>query len=225
VRSVVVVFGLSTLAATVQEPPGIRFPVETQIVYVEVVVTDKRGRPVSGLEESSFALYEDRRPVPIAAFRAPATAGAPRGTEPAVPRAPAPAATGPGEPVTFVVYFDNWNLTPPARARVVPGLATFLKEQLARGGARVLLVSALDQTRILSPLTTHAEDVAGALRSLEREPTHGHVTRSDERQAIDAVRAFRRLSSGTSRRFWRRCRNTTSPVPFAPWPHARTPAA
>jgi hypothetical protein len=73
---------------------------------------------------------------------------------------------------------------------VVPGLATLLKEQRACGGARVLLVSALDQTRILSPLTTHAEDVAGALRSLEREPTHGHVTRSDERQAIDAVRAL-----------------------------------
>jgi len=144
---------------------------------------------VRDLGANDFALYEDGRAVPIVAFRAPVGASVPLDAA-----APTPAATGrapaepPPEPVTFVVYVDNWNLTPGGRRRVLPGFASFLKEQLARGAARALVVAAGEEAHVLSPLTADAEQIAAALRSAEREPVHGHLTRSDERGGGGAER-------------------------------------
>jgi VWFA-related protein len=191
VRAAGVLLVLSTLALPGEVPPPTTFPVEAQIVYVHVAVTDGRGRPVRDLGANDFALYEDGRAVPIVAFRAPAGASVPLDAA-----APPPAATGrpaaepPAEPVTFVVYLDNWNLTPGGRRRVLPGLASFLKEQLARGAARTLVVAAGEEAHVLSPLTADAEQIAAALRSAEGEPVHGHLTRSDERNAIEMVKAL-----------------------------------
>ncbi len=181
----------STLALPRDVAPPTTFPVEAQIVYVHVAVTDGRGRPMRDLGANDFALYEDDRAVPIVAFRAPVGASVPLDAA-----APTPAATGrapaepPPEPVTFVVYLDNWNLTPGGRRRVLPGFASFLKEQLARGAARALVVAAGEEAHVLSPLTADAEQIAAALRIAEREPVHGHLTRSDERNAIEVVKAL-----------------------------------
>jgi VWFA-related protein len=172
-----------------QVPPPTTFPVEAEIVHVHVAVTDSRGRPVRGLGPADFALHEDGRAVPIVAFRAPVGAGAPvdAAAPPPAVRGPAPAEPA-AEPVTFVVYVDNWNLTPAGRGRVLPGLASFLKEQLARGGSRALVVAAGEEAQALSPLTADPEPIAAALRSAEREPAHGQLTRSDERHAIEIVK-------------------------------------
>lgn len=181
----------SALVSPREVPPPTAFSVEAQIVSVRVAVTDTGGRPVRDLVADDFALYEDGRAVPIAAFRPPvsatATLDAAAPTSAGATLAPAgPAA----EPVTFVVYVDNWNLTPQGRKRVLPGLASFLKEQLARGGTRALAVAAGEETRVLSPLTQDADEIAAALRSAEREWARGHFTRSDERHAIEIVKAL-----------------------------------
>ena len=185
------VFCFSTLVQLREVPPPKTFPVEAQIVYVHVAVTDSRGRSVRDLGVADFALYEDGRAVPIVAFRAPVGASVPLDAA-----APTPAGTGPAtveppaEPVTFVVYVDNWNLTAQGRKRVLSGMASFLKEQLARGGTRALVVAAGQEARVLSPLTPDAEQIADALRRAEQEPAHGQRTRSDERQAIDVVKSI-----------------------------------
>jgi len=191
VRAAGALLVFSTLALPRDVAPPTTFPVEAQIVYVHVAVTDGRGRPMRDLGANDFALYEDDRAVPIVAFRAPVGASVPLDAA-----APTPAATGrapaepPPEPVTFVVYLDNWNLTPGGRRRVLPGFASFLKEQLARGAARALVVAAGEEAHVLSPLTADAEQIAAALRIAEREPVHGHLTRSDERNAIEVVKAL-----------------------------------
>jgi VWFA-related protein len=191
VRAAGALLAFSTMVWPQEVSPPTAFPVEAQIVYVHVAVTDSRGRPLRDLGPADFALYEDGRPVPIVAFRAPvgarvlpdAAAPTPAGATPA-PAAP------PAEPVTFVVYVDNWNLTPQGRKRVLPGLASFLNEQLARGAARALVVATGEEAHVLSPLTPDAEEIAAALRSAEREPVRGHLTRSDERHAIEIVKAL-----------------------------------
>jgi VWFA-related protein len=52
------------------------------------------------------------------------------------------------------------------------------------------VVAAGQETHALSPLTPDAEQIAAALRSAEGEPTHGQLTRSDERNAIEVVKAL-----------------------------------
>jgi VWFA-related protein len=183
--------GLGSPAET--PPPSTAFPVEAQVVYVAVSVADSRGRPVRNLRATDFALYENGRPVPAVAFHAPPGENVPgHAAAPAAPVADSARTQGPRphEPVTFVVYIDNWNLTPQNRARALPALASFLQEELARGGARALVVSAGHDTHMLSPLTADAEQIAHAFRSAMDELTHGHVTQSDERQAIAIVEAM-----------------------------------
>src|SRR5262249_47841547 len=76
------------------------------------------------------------------------------------------------------------------RGRALAGLSAFLEEQLKRGGARALVVSAHLQTRVLSALTSDAKEIAAALQAAQLEPTHGQTTRSDARQAIEDVRVM-----------------------------------
>jgi VWFA-related protein len=147
---------------------------------------------VGGLGAADFALYEDGRAVTIVNFRAPGRASAPlHATAPTTAGTEsARAEPSPDDPITLVVYLDNRNLAPQNRTRVLPGLASFLKEQLARGGTRALVVAARDEAHVLSALTTDGEEIAAALRSAQQEPARGHLTRSDERQAIDSVKAI-----------------------------------
>ena len=175
-----------------QSPPTI--PVHAPIVHVDVVVTGRQGRPVTHLTAADFTLYVDGRAVPLAAFRAPAQTVPLRATEPpsrvAGAAAPGSLAEPPGGPSTFVVYVDNWNLTPAGRARVLSGLSPFLEAQVARGGIRVLVASASAEAQALSPLTSDPDRVASALRATLQEATHGQITYSEERHAMEVVRAI-----------------------------------
>jgi VWFA-related protein len=194
VRSVLALLMLSSFVRADDTPPPATFPVEAQIVYVHVAVTDSRGRPVRDLGREDFALYQDGRAVPIVAFRAPSsTRVAPGAVVPGAPPAsnPVPLAAPP-EPVTFVAYIDNWNLTTQGRKRVLPGLASFLKEQLAFPGTRAVVVTAGPEARVLSRLTHDVEEILTALRAAEREPVRGYVTRSDARQVIETVESIMR---------------------------------
>jgi VWFA-related protein len=196
-------FGLSNVLLSALfvrgEVPSV-FPVEAQIVYVHVAVKDKRGQAVRDLGAADFTLYEDGKVVPIVAFRAPVDAsGLPR-AEPS-PGPGSPGTTQPAAPaaeaVTFVAYVDNWNLTPAGRKRVLPGLASFLKEQLARGDTRALVVASGQEARALSALTTNAEEIAAALQSAERESARGYLTRSEERHTIEVVKNIMETLPGT----------------------------
>jgi VWFA-related protein len=172
-----------------QEPRLI--PVQTSMVFVQVVVTDARGRPVRNLVAGDFVAYDDSRAAPVTVFEAPGQA--PVSSPVAAPGEPTPevAPSAAGAPlVTLVAYVDGWNLTPVERSRVLPGFAAFLSEQLTRGGARALVVSAHLQTRVLSALTSDPKQIVAALEATEREPTHAQITRSDARQAIEDVRAM-----------------------------------
>ncbi len=61
---------LLLLAAIAQPTPQIN--VTTRIVLLDVVVTDSSGNPVTNLQQSDFAIYEDKLPQRIASFEAPA---------------------------------------------------------------------------------------------------------------------------------------------------------
>jgi VWFA-related protein len=73
----VLYFILASLAGTsaaqnpVKAPAlGPRPAAQTGPIELDVVVTDKAGHPVSGLQESDFTLLDDKQPAPIKSFRA-----------------------------------------------------------------------------------------------------------------------------------------------------------
>ena len=62
---------LSPLPATLAQAPAAPTPVihaEASLVLVDVVVTDKNGAPVRGLDKARFRVFDDGKEQPIAAF-------------------------------------------------------------------------------------------------------------------------------------------------------------
>lgn len=117
-----------------------RFPVGIDLVEVDVVVTDREGRPIQGLTRGDFTVEEDGQRQAIESFEAIVVPPPTSGVAEARPRVSTnqPPPSGGGR--TFVIVFDDLNLsrltTPEARAAV-----SALLDQGVREGDRVLLVS------------------------------------------------------------------------------------
>ena len=125
-------------AAAVQAQPNETFidTLDVQVVEVDVVVTDRNGRPVRGLTRDDFELYVEGEPVEITNFfeseilRQPAEPGD-RTAAPTADAEPSEAevAADPAS-LTVVLYMDDANLFPPYRSR----LLRRLEKASSRGG-------------------------------------------------------------------------------------------
>jgi VWFA-related protein len=116
------------------------FPAQVEQVTVDVVVTDKKGTPITGLGREDFTLAEDGDAQSIASFEAvqvPAAAAAVPAARPRVSTNTAPEAhTG----RTFVIVFDDIHLTPGQARRAKVAVTEFLTRGV-REGDRVTLVA------------------------------------------------------------------------------------
>jgi VWFA-related protein len=164
----------------------------TQLVIVDVAVTDKKGRLVTGLRADAFEIYEDGGLVPFENFRAPGEAPPAAGVaEQAIPAPPAPVAAP-----LLVVYVDNDNLGPANRSRVLDGLKRSLDERLAAGGTRMLLVGDVQGVKALTGVTAERREVAAAIDVLARSTARGDQA-SDERSTLEIVHDIIKMADET----------------------------
>ncbi len=113
-----------------------------ELVTVDVVVTDKQGNPVTGLEGADFTLSEEGVPQAITSFEAVT------GQEQPAELAPAPfnprVSTNAGAPVrparTLVIVFDRPHLSAEQAERGRRALGRFLRTSVF-DGERVRLVA------------------------------------------------------------------------------------
>lgn len=151
-------------------PPVPVFPSEADLVQLDVVVTDRDGRPVEGLRREDFALFEDGRSQPVTHF-ATGTATRPAilprmerpGSAPAAAEVPdaatdAPASRG------IVLVFDDLHIGASALMATKRAAARFLEEQVGPGD-RVALVTTSGIRGGAQPLT---RDRAAVARAIER---------------------------------------------------------
>ena len=121
------------------------FPAEVELVTVDVVVTDRQGQPIRGLKAADFTVLEDGQRQGISSFEAIEVPPAPtrsqgKGALAERPRVSTNAQDPSGTGRTFVVVFDNRNLTLDEGLRAKAAVARFL-ERGAREGDRVMLVA------------------------------------------------------------------------------------
>jgi VWFA-related protein len=132
-------------SATTEEPPS--FAARVEQVVVDVVVTDKKGKPVTGLTRDDLIVKEDGVPQKILSFDAVALPEKPAPVP--APTPPPRVSTNVSGPATrgraFVIVFDNLNMTP-FRARDAKGaVASFLQDGV-RPGDYVSLIATGDGT-------------------------------------------------------------------------------
>jgi VWFA-related protein len=124
--------------------PATTFPAQIDLVTVDAVVTDKKGVAAATLKKEDFVITEDGVPQNIVSFEAiqvPPLAAVTPGAEPkALPRISSNVGKEEHTGRSFVVVFDDINLTPMMSQRAKGAVGEFLKTGV-REGDRVLLVA------------------------------------------------------------------------------------
>ncbi len=157
------------LPLVAQESPageGFKESIQVSVVNLDVYVTDKGGKPVTGLKKEDFQIFEDGKPVEISNFYAES-----RGTAPA---AAVSAEAAPERPVAqrlrLVVFVDDVNLTAANRMRILQNVGKFLHSEL-KPGDEVMLVR-YDQTLdVRRQFTPDLKVVDSDLESILKLPT------------------------------------------------------
>lgn len=106
--------GNTAAAPAPKEEPVFYEAVDVSVVNIEVFVTDKSGKPVSGLSRDDFEVYENRKKVEITHFWSQTGEG-----DEGEGEDEDAAAESPKVERTLAAFFDNRNLETPARQRVV----------------------------------------------------------------------------------------------------------
>lgn len=164
--------------------------VDVNVVNIEVFVTDEEGRPVLGLGEEDFEIWEDGRQVQISNFFASARpervledlerdrAMVEGRRRPAPRRFERPD----DQRLQLVVYVDHFNIHPSNRKRVLTDLEGFVEDRLSQGD-RIMLVGYDRSLDIVRPFSQDRQDLVEGLRGLGK-PTGRRPQDSAERRRL-----------------------------------------
>jgi VWFA-related protein len=185
---------LVSLTVTAQEQPtSVYFEqVEVNVVNIEVFVTDADGRRVEGLTRDDFEIYQDGEQVEITNFFAVdredrIMRSVEAGTLPdGAPPTPEPRLLPAEHRLNLLVYFDDFNLQPGNRARIVDQVGDFMTDRIAQGD-NVMLVSSFRSPQVVVPLTRDPQAIADGLRKLKKGATHRQVDEAQLRQAMKSM--------------------------------------
>jgi VWFA-related protein len=174
---------------------------EVELVTVDVVITDKKGAPVTGLTIGDFTIEEEGEPQAISSFEAVALPSAPSEAPPARPRVSTNRVPRRQSVRSFVILFDDVHLTPynaqPAKAAV----AAFL-ENGVREGDRVSLLATSGEAWWSTRMEAGRRDLIEIVKRLEgrRIPD----TRLDRMTDWEAMRIYQFQDDLVAARVWRR---------------------
>ncbi|MBZ5704535.1 MAG: VWA domain-containing protein [Acidobacteriia bacterium] len=146
-----------------QEPPPPTIRVNTRVVLVDVVVTDKQGKPVSGLKAADFTVQEKGKAQKIAFFTTPEEAqkqNSPPELGPGI-YSNKPEFRSPGGPVT-VLLIDAVNTPFRDQAYARLQMLKYVKQQM-KPGQRMGVFALTNSLRVLQDFTTDPQVLITAL--------------------------------------------------------------
>lgn len=147
--------------------------IDVRVASVEVVATDRQGRPVDDLQVGDFELLVDGAPVEITHFFSSSADTAPAAGELEEGESRPLRAEEPPPPfdqrLSLAIYVDDANVSPAGRRRALRELRDFLQEPLPEG-LQMMLVTHAGTTLVRQPLT---DDPAKLLSALDEISTGG----------------------------------------------------
>lgn len=202
-----VVFGLATPAARQRPaaPPPEGFIARTTAILVDVVVRDRKGRPVMDLESSDFEVYEDGVRQQVGSFALINRGSgigigvkfkAPDDTTLVDSRAPAPAADRDLEqlPASTAIIFDA--LSPDALSMSQRAALNYLPRE-GESGARVAIFATVPSMQILQPYTQDITAIRNGIRAVTAAGTMAADMKKDRMASLFEQRST--LESQTDR--------------------------
>lgn len=177
------------------EMPKLVENIDVRVINVDVVVTDKKGKPVHGLTKDDFQVFENGVEKTISNFyeivgQKPAQAVAiPPTADPAAAK-PVPV---PKEEINeqtrrrIILYVDNLSLAPFNRNRVFKQMKEFVRDVM-RPGDEVMLATFNRSMKVRVPFTRDPVQIQQALDIIAGETALGLSNRSEARDMMDRIR-------------------------------------
>ncbi|HVR40479.1 MAG TPA: VWA domain-containing protein [Thermoanaerobaculia bacterium] len=173
--AVLVAVVLCTLGAAAQET-FFSESIEVRVLNVDVIVTDKKGAPVTGLTKDDFEVLENgtaREITNFSEFRATPAAAAPNATQ-APPLAPTDS-----RPRRIVIFLDEASLRSNTRNRVLPPIKSFVRKTLRRGDTAMIALWK-PGLQIALPMTADVAAFEAKLDAIAQTATMGRLAASED---------------------------------------------
>ena len=164
--------------------------IEVRVTNVDVVVTDKQGRPVPGLAAADFQLFEDGKPQAITHFYEVGRAELP-GSGSQLP------VTGNQQPATItqeplpkprrvVLFIDNYSLHPFRRTEVLAAVDRSF-DKLFRPGDQAMVVAWNRGLKVIVPFTGDPKAIREALRKYANKAGAGEPLDFDRQRVRSSI--------------------------------------
>ena len=179
------------------EQPKLVENIDVHVIGVDVVVTDRKGNPITGLTKDDFRIFENGQEKSISNFYEidgkTAKPAAPVTVPGATPAAPATAPAAPKEEVNeqlrrrIIFYIDNLSLAPFNRNRVFKQMKEFV-QNVMRPGDEAMVATYNRSLKIRVPFTRDAVQIQQTLDSIAGESALGTSNRSEVKDVIGRIR-------------------------------------
>jgi VWFA-related protein len=168
-------------------PPVVE-SVDVSITSVDVVVTDSKGKRVPDLTADDFEVRQDNLPQKITNFYAVSGGKILLEDGKTIPLdAPAEAAEVPRELKAHYVFFiDNLNLQPLNRNRMFKRLTEFVSQAIGPN-AEGMVVTYNRSLKTRRAFTSEANDLIGAIESIELDTGGGTAQVGEQRDALQRI--------------------------------------
>ncbi len=165
--------------------------VDVNVINVEVFVTDKKGRPITGLGPDDFEILEDGRSVEISNFYAVArqdqiAEDLDRDRE--ILRSERSRQTRRQElpedqQLNLLVYVDHFNLHQTSQKRILDDLGGFLEDRVTQGD-NVMLVGYNRKVEVVQTFTRDRRKISDGLARLRKTVTSAQLDDAERRRTM-----------------------------------------
>jgi VWFA-related protein len=198
VTSVVLIAALTTgpLLAQQKNQPAetskLTEVIDVRVIGVDVVVTDKKGNPVTGLTKDDFQIFENGNEKPISNFYEIEGKAATQAVTVPTPGAP-PAPPPPKEEINeqlrrrIILYIDNLSLAPFNRNRVFKQMKDFVKDAM-RPGDEAMVATYNRSLKVRAPFTRDPIQIQQTLDAIAGESALGLANRSEFRDVSGRIK-------------------------------------
>lgn len=173
------------------ELPRLVENIDVRVLNVDVVVTDKRGNPVTGLTKDDFEIYENNVPKAISNFyevRGNEQKGVVADEIGGTVTTPQKKAAIPEELKRRIIFYvDNLSLAPFNRNRVFKQMKEFC-ETVMRPGDEAMIATYNRSMKVRVPFTRDPVQINQMLDSIAGESALGTSNASERRQVEDQIK-------------------------------------
>lgn len=155
---------------------------EVRLHNLDVVVTDRAGKPVGGLTKDDFVVLENGTPQEITNFAVYGESAGGRASRPPAPGLP-PDADGTETPVVprkFIFFIDEMSLHPQSRSRLLKNATALLEKSMSEGD-QAAIVRPYGETNIVLNYTGDIDEFVRAFGATLAE----NGTRIDTQSAAE----------------------------------------